>query len=134
MPQSNKATTELSRADKIDRYVYRDALEKVIISLGIPYGENPHEPPIPYADNFAGPGEVFENIAAELSEPLFSELFPGPDDPAGDEWEVASVRSSMLAARLLAQLADSRAYLIAQAGVFMAMAERDLRCVGRPDA
>ena len=87
-----------TRTENVSEWGLRDALNLVLTNVVMATDE--------LFENVAGEDVVLkaENLAAELSAELFSELWPTDEATDSDEHTLASARSCALAAAVLARL------------------------------
>ena len=107
----------MTRAELIDRFVHRAALEVLLLNLP---GANGLA-----TEDLAG-SEALDDIACELSASLYDELWP-PASLDTPEERLASARIDALAARLFASLAGDSDHLSEKAAYFAGLADTRMR-------
>lgn len=121
-------TTTATREQRLREFVVRDAHRHVLYALTGSYSIPPYAEPILSETTVSSLEEQLGDVALEelqdVAGQLFDELWPTEDDIA-EEYERTHAKASLLAARILTEIAAHPERVAAHAAWLIASAQRD---------
>ena len=121
-----KATAKLTREEKVERFVYRVAIESLIANLAhlfnndtgrlLEEGDR---------DRLVAENDSSDDLASAVLDGLWTDLWPEVEDLETEEHAVANLRAMIHTATVFARIAESPDYFRAESKHYLKLAARD---------